>query len=93
MQNYGYKLNRAARRMAKKKGIEYTMSEQKQARTKEAIQQDYNQQACILGDTLYRISVLKSDVERMQAKMAELNKEAVELNAAQPAVEPEVVSE
>jgi Mg2+ and Co2+ transporter CorA len=61
-------------------------SQSKEIRMREMkdIQAEYSQQAMIAGQTQYQIKVLQSDLEKMNAKLSELNDEARAAQAAQP---------
>lgn len=55
-------------------------------RTLDDVSREYGQQCQVAGDVQYRISILQSDLKRMNEKLQELNKEAAALQAAQPEV-------
>lgn len=60
------------------------------ARSIEEIQQEYNQQAAIVGDLTYRIRTMNLDLQRMMKRLKELQKEAARV-AGKAAPAPEVV--
>lgn len=61
-------------------------------RTLEDVQSEYNAQAAILGDLVYRIGVMNLDMARMKKRLKDLNKEAARI-AGKEAPKEEVVSE
>jgi len=61
-------------------------------RTLEDVQSEYNAQAAILGDLVYRIGVMNLDMARMKKRLKDLNKEAARI-AGKEAPKEEVFNE
>jgi hypothetical protein len=68
------------------------IKEKNMARKIEEIQQEYNSQAAIVGDLVYRIRIMNLDLGRMMKKLKELQKEAARV-AGKQAPQEEVVNE
>lgn len=62
-------------------------------RTLEDVQKEYNAQAAVLGDLVYRIGIMNLDMARMKKRLKDLNKEAARIAGKSENKEEEVVSE
>lgn len=78
------KLNRATRRMMKKKGFKMEVP----VRTIDEIRKEYTQVCGRLGDMTYRASVLAQEIENAKQTLSELNVEASKLDSKEKADEP-----